>query len=68
MSKNKKELLSAEEARNEIRRQGITIKEWARQRALDSKTVFEVLGGRKKGKWGEAHKAAVLLGMKDGII
>jgi hypothetical protein len=27
-----------------------------------------VLSGRKKGRRGEAHKVAVLLGMKEGII
>jgi hypothetical protein len=27
-----------------------------------------VLAGRKKGRRGEAHKVAVLLGMKEGII
>ncbi|AJZ96550.1 hypothetical protein PFLUOLIPICF7_26645 [Pseudomonas simiae] len=27
-----------------------------------------MLAGRKKGRRGEAHKVAVLLGMKEGII
>jgi gp16 family phage-associated protein len=31
-------------------------------------TTYQVLAGRKKGRRGEAHKVAVLLGMKDGII
>lgn len=68
MTGRRKKLLTRAEAREQIRRTGITIKEWSRQRGLNSKIVFEVLGGRKQGKWGEAHKAAVLLGIKDGVI
>lgn len=60
-------LLTREEARANIRRHGLTIRGWARQHDLDPKIVFEVLGGRKKGHWGQAHRAAVLLGIKDGV-
>lgn len=35
---------------------------------MDPATTYQVLAGRKKGRRGEAHKVAVLLGMKDGII
>ena len=28
--------------------------------------VYDVLGGRNKGLFGESHRAAVLLGIKDG--
>jgi gp16 family phage-associated protein len=30
--------------------------------------VYELLRGRLKGLRGQAHKAAVLLGLKDGIL
>ena len=43
-------------------------KEFAREHGIDPATTYQVLSGRKKGKRGEAHKVAVLLGMKDGII
>lgn len=68
MDKSHKPLLSRAQAREEIRRQGITIKQWSEERGLNSKIVFEVLSGRKKGYWGESHKAAVLLGIKDGVV
>ena len=35
---------------------------------MEPATTYQVLAGRKKGRRGEAHKVAVLLGMKDGII
>ena len=44
------------------------MQEFAREHGVDPATTYQVLAGRKKGKRGEAHKVAVLLGMKDGII
>ncbi len=41
---------------------------FAREHGVDPATTYQVLAGRKKGRRGEAHKVAVLLGMKDGII
>lgn len=35
---------------------------------MDPATTYQVLAGRKKGRRGEAHKVAVLLGMKLGTI
>jgi gp16 family phage-associated protein len=58
---------TASEVRAEFDRQGITVSGWAREHGLNRWTVFEVLHGRNKGKWGEAHRAAVLLGMKEGV-
>ncbi|ARU88271.1 DNA-binding protein [Pseudomonas sp. M30-35] len=47
---------------------GITIKDFADNHGLDPATTYQVLAGTKKGKRGEAHKAAVLLGIKDGVV
>ena len=41
---------------------------FAREHGVDPATTYQVLAGRKKGRRGEAHKVAVLLGMKEGII
>ncbi|MBR8314681.1 DNA-binding protein [Burkholderia dolosa] len=49
-------------------RTGKTIKAWAKEHGLHPATVAEVLAGRKKCLRGDAHKAAVLLGLKDGVI
>ena len=66
--KRTKKLISRKEAKASIRHRGLTIREWAENHKLNPKTVFEVLSGRQKGHWGEAHRAAVILGIKDGII
>ena len=51
-----------------LEHQGKSVQEFAREHGVDPATTYQVLAGRKKGKRGEAHKVAVLLGMKDGII
>jgi gp16 family phage-associated protein len=63
-----KQIFSPTEARAELRRRGITVREFARRNHISAPTVYEVLGGRKQGHWGDAHRAAVLLGLKDGTI
>ena len=68
MTKNSKRLLSAEEARARLDEQGVSIARWAIQNRLNPNTVSDLLNGRKKGVRGEAHNAAVLLGMKDGKV
>lgn len=62
------QLLSPQEAKASLRKRGVTIREWARQNGLSERIVHEVLRGRFKGKYGQAHRAAVLLGIKDGVI
>lgn len=51
-----------------IESQGKTAKEFADANGLDLHTTYQVLAGTKKGKRGEAHKAAVLLGIKVGTV
>ena len=48
--------------------QGKSVQAFAREHGVDPATTYQVLAGRKKGRRGEAHKVAVLLGMKEGII
>ncbi|NMG45946.1 DNA-binding protein [Aromatoleum toluvorans] len=62
------QLKTAEEVRVDFERRGINVTQWARDRGLTRQAVFAVLGGKTKGKRGDAHKAAVLLGIKDGVI
>lgn len=49
-------------------RRGITIRSWAQTHHIHESTVYQLLSGQKKGLRGEAHRAAVLLGLKDGIV
>lgn len=60
--------MTREQARAELNRRGITIAEFCRAHDLSPQLVYDLLAGRKKGLRGEAHRAAVLLGIKDGVI
>jgi gp16 family phage-associated protein len=51
-----------------LEHQGKSVQAFAREHGVDPATTYQVLAGRKKGRRGEAHKVAVLLGMKEGII
>lgn len=52
----------------DFERRGVNVAQWARDRGLTRQAVFAALNGRTKGRRGDAHKAAVLLGIKDGVI
>jgi gp16 family phage-associated protein len=62
------ETRTAEEAKAWLEQQGKSVQAFARENSVDPATTYQVLAGRKKGLRGEAHKVAVLLGMKIGII
>lgn len=47
---------------------GMSVKEFAEKHGLDQATTYQVLAGTKKGRRGEAHKAAVALGIKIGEV
>jgi gp16 family phage-associated protein len=55
-------------ARSRLNRQGLSVRDWAAQHRLNDRTVYEVLAGRRPCLRGESHRAAVLLGLKRGVI
>jgi gp16 family phage-associated protein len=55
------------QAKADLDRRGIPIAAFARKHGLHYGTVCQVLTGAKKGRRGEAHRAAVLLGIKRGV-
>lgn len=58
-----------EEVKAEFARRGLSVRAWSRENGLDAATVYNLLAGKKAvGKRGGAHKAAVLLGLKEGVI
>jgi len=59
---------TAEEVRADLVRRGKSVRQVAKEMGVSERIVFELLRGRLKGRRGQAHKAAVLLGMKDGVI
>ena len=60
--------VTPEQARADLDRRGISIAEFSRKHGLTKNLVSDLLNGRIKGRRGEAHRAAVLLGIKDGVI
>lgn len=61
-------LLTPEQAREALNEKGMSIAEFSRIHGLNRQMVSDLLAGRKKGLRGEAHRAAVLLGIKKGVI
>ncbi|HGM5039139.1 DNA-binding protein [Stenotrophomonas maltophilia] len=61
-------LKTADEARAELDRQGISIADFARTHGLKPRAIYVVLRGLNVGRRGEAHRAAVALGMKEGVL
>lgn len=62
------EAVSLEEARSRLTRIGKTVADVARELGVSHCIVQGVLSGRFKGARGDAHKVAVALGLKNGII
>lgn len=56
------------EIRADFDKRGVTIADFCRENELSHTTVYQVLSGEKKGRRGEAHRAAVLLGLKEGVV
>ena len=60
--------LRVEEARASLSRIGKTAVDVARELGVPAIVVRGVLSGKLKGARGDAHKVAVTLGLKDGVI
>lgn len=56
------------QAREALEKRGQSAKDFAAQHQLNPSTVYAVLSGQSQCRRGEAHRAAVLLGIKDGVI
>lgn len=56
------------QVRKELTLRGQSVADFARRNGLNVATVHQVINGRNKGLRGQAHKAAVLLGLKIGTV
>jgi gp16 family phage-associated protein len=56
------------EVKADFARNGISVAAWAKANRFSRSTVYAVLAGRCKAKYGAAHAIAVALGMKRGAI
>lgn len=57
-----------EQVRKEFNYRGETISGWARKNGFNPESVKKVIHGKSQCLRGEAHKIAVTLGIKDGVI
>jgi gp16 family phage-associated protein len=64
----KNQLRTRDEVIHEFRRKGISISSWARQHGVSRTLVHQILAGDKPCRFGQSHKIAVLLGIKEGEI
>lgn len=63
-----KTLRTVKDVRADFARKGIKVADWAREHGLYVPVVYDLLNCRTRGLRGDAHKAAVLLGIKDGEL
>lgn len=57
-------MLTPEQVKTKFREQGTTFTEWAKQHGFKRHAVYRVLNGFDKAHYGQAHRIAVALGMK----
>lgn len=61
-------LKTPEEVLADFTRKGISLRSWALANGVSPAAVSGLLKGKRKGRIGESHKAAVKLGLKHGEI
>lgn len=64
----KQKIKSLKEVRSEFAASGVSLASWAKEHGLRPDVVYDIVSGRRAGKRGQAHRAAVLLGLKAGTI
>jgi len=60
----RKAVMTREQAKKWLRSEGVTFKQFAKENGINPRTLQAVLDGHNKGFRGNAHRAAVALGMK----
>lgn len=62
------QLKTIEQVKSEFNYRGESVTAWARKHQVNPASVKKVLSGDSKCLYGNAHKIAVLLGIKHGVI
>lgn len=68
MTNNIVAVCTIEEVREEFRRRGISVSDWARRQGVSAQLTYRILAGRTLGLRGQSHEICVLLGLKPGVI
>jgi len=61
-----RQALTAQQARDNLYAQGVSIAKWAEREGYSRNLVYSVLQGRRNCRFGKSHQIAVKLGMKVG--
>lgn len=61
-------MLTREQVRQVLDKDGVTIASWARAHGYEPEQVYDVMRGRAKGRSGVSHNIAVELGIKAGRL
>ena len=56
--------MTPQDIKKQWRRQGITMKSWAKERGFNPDAVSMIINGQLKGRYGQSHRIAVALGLK----
>jgi len=57
--------IKAHKAKDKLTKKGQTVKAWAMEHGFKLGSVHAVLSGHNKGKFGESHRIAIALCIKD---
>lgn len=61
-------LRTREEARDELKRKGVSVTAWAIANGFNPNLVLMILSGQRKPARGQSHNIAVKLGIKAGEV
>lgn len=61
-------LRTSEQVREDFKRKGISISQWAVANGFPPNLVYDILAKRRNPTRGQTHRIAVKLGLKDGEI
>lgn len=64
----RKPIRTREEAKADLIRKGISISAWAKEHGVNRTLVHSVLAAARPCRFGQSHRVAVLLGIKEGEI
>ena len=62
-----KHMSTTDQVRERFRREGSSLKQWARENGFKPDAVYRVMAGINKGYYGRAHVIATKLGLKPDL-
>ena len=61
---NKPQPKTAQQVKEHLSAQGLTVKQWAEDNNYPLPEVYKIMSGERKGLYGRGHEIAVKLGLK----